>query len=192
MYLIADDFLDEIQTYGQQRQRHKSKVGFLFSPFKLILFRYKMSHKMKEIRERLDSIAADKAKFHLCERTIALETKRDLTYSFILPDVVGRRNKSEEIVEVLMQENDFDECLYVVSIVGIGGVGKITLAELVYRDERIVNNFPLRIWLCASYDFDVIKLARNIVNLASGVSCDNFNVEQVHSSLQDALHANRF
>ncbi|XP_075076409.1 putative disease resistance protein RGA3 [Nicotiana tabacum] len=189
---VADNFLDEIQTYGQQMQRLKSKVGFLFSPFKLILFRYKMSHKMNEIWERLDSIAADKAIFHLTERIIALEMKRDLTYSFILPDVVGRRNKSEEIVEVLMQENGFDECLSVVSIVGIGGVGKITLGKLVYRDEMIVKNFPLRIWLCASQDFDAIKLARNIVNLAIGVSCDNFNVEQVHSSLQDVLHANRF
>nr|XP_016439398.1 PREDICTED: putative disease resistance protein RGA3 [Nicotiana tabacum] len=140
--------------------------------------------------ERLDSIATDKAKSHLSKKTIALEMKRDLTCSFILPGVVGRRNKSEEIVEVLMQENGFYECLSVVSIVGIGGLGKITHAILVYRDERIVKNFPLRIWLCASQDFDVIKLARNIVNLASGVSCDNFNVEQVHSSLQDALRAN--
>ncbi|XP_009775465.1 disease resistance protein RGA2-like [Nicotiana tabacum] len=190
---VADDFLDEIQTYGQQRQRLKSKVGILLSPFKLILFRYKMSHKIKEIRGRLDSIAADKAKFHLSERSIALEMKRDLTYSFILPsDVVGRRNESEEIVEVLMQENGFDECLSVVSIVGIGGVGKTTLAKLVYRDERVVKHFPLRIWLCASQDFDVIKLARNIVNLASGVPCDNFNVEQVHASLQDALRERRF
>ncbi|XP_009587018.1 putative disease resistance protein RGA3 [Nicotiana tomentosiformis] len=189
----ADDFLDEIQTYGQQRQRFKSKVGFLLSPFKILLFRYKMSYKIKEIRGRLDSIAADKAKFHLSEKTIALEMKRDLTYSFILPsDVVGRRNEIEEIVEVLMQENGFDECLSVVSIVGIGGVGKTTLAKLVYRDERVVKHFPLRIWLCASQDIDVIKLARNIVNLASGVSCDNFNVEQVHSSLQDALRAKRF
>ncbi|XP_016483503.1 disease resistance protein RGA2-like [Nicotiana tabacum] len=189
----ADDFLDEIQTYGQQRQRLKSKVGFLLSPFKLLLFRYKMSHKIKELRGRLDSIGADKAKFHLSEKTIALEMKRDLTYSFILPsDVVGRRNEIEEIVEVLMQENGFDECLSVVSIVGIGGVGKTTLAKLVYRDERVVKHFPLRIWLCASQDIDVIKLARNIVNLASGVSCDNFNVEQVHSSLQDALCAKRF
>ncbi|CAN4107214.1 unnamed protein product [Withania somnifera] len=190
----ADDFLDEIQTHVQQSQRVKSKVCFLFSPFKLLLFRYRMSHKVKEIRERLDSIAADKAKFHLSEGTIALEMKRDLTYSFILPsDVVGRRNESEEVVEVLMQEGVVDdESLLVVSIVGIGGVGKTTLAKLVYRHERIVKNFPLRIWLCASQDFDVTKLSRSIVNLASGASCDSFNVEQVHSSLQDALRGKRF
>lgn len=55
-----------------------------------------------------------------------------------------------------------------------------------------MKNFPLRIWLCASQDFDVAKLARNIVNLASGASCDTFNVEQVHASLQDALRGKRF
>ncbi|MCD7448957.1 hypothetical protein HAX54_047569 [Datura stramonium] len=189
----ADDFLDEIQTHVQQSQRVQPKVCFLLSPFKLLLFRYRMGHKVKEIRERLDSIAADKAKFHLSERTFALEMKRVLTYSFILPsDVVGRRNESEEVVEVLMQKGVDDECLSVVSIVGIGGVGKTTLAKLVYRDERIVKHFPLRIWLCASHDFDVSKFARNIVNLASGASCDSFSVEQVHASLQDALRGKRF
>lgn len=122
----ADDFLDEIQTYVQQSQRVKPKVCFLFSPFKFLLYRYRMGYKVKEIRERLDSIADDKAKFHLSERTIALEMKRDLTYSFILPsDVVGRKNESEEVIEVLMQEGIVDdECLSVVSIVGIGGVGE--------------------------------------------------------------------
>ncbi|XP_060184152.1 putative disease resistance protein RGA1 [Lycium barbarum] len=188
----ADDFLDEIQTYVRQNQRVQPKVFLLFFPFKMLIFRYTMSHKVKEIRERLDSIAADKAKFHLAERTVGLEMKRDLTYSFILPsDVVGRRNESEEFVEILMQEG-VDDCLSVVSIFGIGGVGKTTLAKLVYRDERIVNHFPLRIWLCASQDFDVTKLARNVVNLASGAPCDSFNVEQVHASLQDALRGKRF
>ncbi|KAM3338449.1 putative disease resistance protein RGA1 [Capsicum galapagoense] len=191
----ADDFLDEVQTYHvlQQSQRVKQKVWFaVFSPFKLFVFRYRMSHKVKDIRERLDSIAADKGKFHLSVISVGVEMKRDLTYSFILPsDVVGRRNESEEVVEVLMQ-NDGDECLSVVSIVGIGGVGKTTLVKLVYRDERIVKNFPLRIWLCASQDFDVTKLARNIVSLASDVSCDSANVEQVHGSLQDALRGKRF
>ncbi|KAH0678767.1 hypothetical protein KY284_019852 [Solanum tuberosum] len=189
----ADDFLDEIQTHVQQSQRVKPKVCYLFSPFKFLLFSYRMGYKVKEIRERLDSIAADKTKFHLSERTIALEMKRDLTYSFILPsDVVGRRNESNYIVEVLMLEAVVDQHLSVVSIVGIGGLGKTTFAKLVYRDERIVKNFPVRIWLCASQDFDVAKLSRNIVNLASGASCDNFNVEQVHASLQDALRGKRF
>lgn len=190
----ADDFLDEFQTYVQHSRRMKRKVWFLFSHFKSLLFRYRTGQKLKEIRERLDCIAADKANFHFSERTVPLKIVRDLTYSFVLPsNVFGRRNENDEIVEVLMQKGVVvRDCLSVVSIVGIGGVGKTTLAKLVYRDERIVKNFPLRIWLCASQDFDVAKLARNIVNLASGASCDTFNVEQVHASLQDALRGKRF
>ena len=50
-----------------------------------------------------------------------------------------------------------------VAIVGIGGLGKTTLAQLVHNDERMVQYFEPRIWVCVSDNFDVNSLVKKII-----------------------------
>ncbi|KAF3958358.1 hypothetical protein CMV_016729 [Castanea mollissima] len=45
------------------------KVRRFFSSSNPLIFRTKMAHKVKEIRARLDEVAADRAKFHLSPRS---------------------------------------------------------------------------------------------------------------------------
>ncbi|XP_031279488.1 putative disease resistance protein RGA3 [Pistacia vera] len=41
-----------------------------------------------------------------------------------------------------------------------GGLGKTTLAQVVYNDERVSMHFELRIWVCISEDFSVKKIIK--------------------------------
>ncbi|XP_026453776.1 putative disease resistance protein RGA4 isoform X2 [Papaver somniferum] len=50
------------------------------------------------------------------------------------------------------QNNQYPENVSVVSIVGMGGVGKTTLAGLIYKDEA-VESFNPKIWVCVAGDF---------------------------------------
>lgn len=122
---------------------------------------------MKNIRERLDKIAAEKSQFNLVERfgdMSILHREREMTHSFVrASDVIGRQGDRENIVRLLIQSNDSTETVSVIPIVGIGGLGKTTLAKLVYNDDRVVSRFHKKMWVCVSEDFDVQRLTKEIL-----------------------------
>lgn len=74
------------------------------------------------------------------------------THSFVNPsDVIGRDDDKAEIIDMLMSKQE--NTLSVILIVGIGGLGKTTLPKSVYNDQKVVERFDLRLWVCVSVGF---------------------------------------
>ena len=143
VFYDAQDVLDEFECEALRRQvvemqgSTTRKVRRFFSSSNSLVFRTKMAHKVKEIRARLDEVAADRAKFHLSPRSDDRHVVRgrEMSYSFVQPsDVIGRDQEKEKIVEHLMDPSD-GQSISVVPVVGIGGLGKTALAKLVFNDE---------------------------------------------------------
>uniref|UniRef100_A0A2N9G181 NB-ARC domain-containing protein n=1 Tax=Fagus sylvatica TaxID=28930 RepID=A0A2N9G181_FAGSY len=141
---------EEKQCEALRRQvvkTHGSAPGQVLSSFNPLGFSHKMSQKINGIRERLEEIAKHRAQFLLVER---LDDKRivqrEMTHSFVCDsDVIGRDEDKEKIIDLLMHPNE-DGTVPVISIVGIGGLGKTTLAQWLYNDERVAKKFDSRIW----------------------------------------------
>jgi len=171
-----------------------NKVRDLFSFHNPILFRFKIGHRLKNIVERIDELAAESRQFNfaLDRQTQKVEYSRPPTHSYVDDShVIGREEDTDKVVDLLIQQKYHDN-VAVVSIVGMGGLGKTTIAQLIYNDPKVQNYFQLRIWVCVSDDFDVAKLAKAIVDAASGRQCDISNMELLQRNVRDLLCEKRY
>ncbi|KAF2307876.1 hypothetical protein GH714_032827 [Hevea brasiliensis] len=84
--------------------------------------------------------SALKSDFGLTEQIFdrhIIHTEREMTHSFIhASNVNGREQAGDDVIETLLQSVD-GENVSIIPIVGIGGIGKTTLAKLVYNDQRV-------------------------------------------------------
>ncbi|XP_054817056.1 putative disease resistance RPP13-like protein 1 [Prosopis cineraria] len=76
--------------------------------------------------------------------------------------------------------------LSVISIVGMGGLGKSTLAQLVYNDRKVMDEFEVKVWVCVSEEFDVFRVTRTIYE-AITMSKDNYYRSKYASNQIDEI-----
>nr|XP_023890113.1 putative disease resistance protein RGA4 [Quercus suber]XP_023890114.1 putative disease resistance protein RGA4 [Quercus suber]XP_023890115.1 putative disease resistance protein RGA4 [Quercus suber]XP_023890116.1 putative disease resistance protein RGA4 [Quercus suber] len=199
----ATDVLDEFECEALRRQVVKTSGNtsnqvpdsISYSSFNLLGFGRKMSHKIKGIRESLEELAKVRALFNLEERSEdqnIVHREREMTHSFVPDsDVIGRVDDKRNIIDLLMHPGN-NSNVSVIFIVGMGGLGKTTLAQWVYNDERIATNFDSRVWVCVSEDYSVLKLAKEILKSAGGGSSENMSMDLVQASLRSILKGKRY
>ncbi|KAK9233594.1 hypothetical protein WN943_023845 [Citrus x changshan-huyou] len=57
-------------------------------------------------------------------------------------------------------------------MVGMGGIGKTTLAQLAYNDNDVINNFEIRVRVCVSDPFDEFNVAKATIEELEGSAID--------------------
>ncbi|KAJ4965888.1 hypothetical protein NE237_017737 [Protea cynaroides] len=197
----VDDILDEF-SFEAMRQRMKTqncklkKVSDFFSHKNSIAFRSRMAHKIKEINEKIGRIAEDLKKFnfksgdvndHFKNEHIDRETDARLDNS----NIFGREKETSKLIDMLIGSNN-EEFLSVIPIVGIGGLGKTTLAKIVYNDESIVAHFEKRMWICVSDNFKVSMLIEEMVESLTGANPNLSNLEATQKLVDENLRGKRF
>ncbi|CAA7029919.1 unnamed protein product [Microthlaspi erraticum] len=97
------------------------------------------------------------------ERAAMIPKKRLPTTSLVdESEVFGRDDDKDEIMRLLIPGNGDDNGLTVVAIVGIGGVGKTTLSQILYNDQSVQSHFGTRVWAHVSEEFDVFKITKKV------------------------------
>lgn len=193
----ADDVLDEVATEAFRFNQEK-KASSLISLSKDFLFKLGLAPKIKEINERLDEIAKERDELGLREGAGAtwIETRdRERLQTSSLIDescVFGRKEDKKEIVNLLVSDDYCGNDVGVLPIVGMGGLGKTTLAQLVFNDETVARHFDLKMWVCVSDDFNAQRLTKSILESVERKSCDLMDLNILQTSLQDRLRGKRF
>ncbi|CAI9118119.1 OLC1v1019642C1 [Oldenlandia corymbosa var. corymbosa] len=107
---------------------------------------------------------AEKGESSGSSRSRLLQQRR-MTYSSVAEDedFVGFRHDVETLVEKLMKGDDVSGQYGVVSINGMGGCGKTTLARKVYNHPSVKGHFDAKAWVCISQQWQTRNLLQGIL-----------------------------
>ncbi|KAI9083251.1 hypothetical protein K1719_034783 [Acacia pycnantha] len=193
----AEDLLDEINTDSlryqveQDSQEISDKVISLLS-YSIGGFYWNLNTKLKEIYQRLKYFAEQKDILHL--QSVSRRAHKKTTTSLINESiVVGREDDKEKLLSMLLcDENAEDTDIGVVTIWGMGGVGKTTLAQLLYNDENVQKHFDLKAWACVSKDFNAFEVTKNILESVTSKAYNSQNLDFIQVELRNSLRDKKF
>ncbi|WKA02330.1 hypothetical protein VitviT2T_020533 [Vitis vinifera] len=157
----------------------------------------KMGCEIKDITTRLEAIYAQKAGLGLDKVAAITQStwERPLTTSLVYePWVYGRDADKQIIMDMLLRDEPIETNVSVVSIVAMGGMGKTTLARLVYDHPETAKHFDLKAWVCVSDQFDAVRITKTILNSVSTSqsNTDSLDFHQIQDKLGEELKGKKF
>ena len=114
------------------------------------------------------------------------------TRSFVdSSQVVGREADVSKIIDLLIGSST-RQTFSIISIVGMGGLGKTTLAKSVCNNERTKNYFNKIIWVCVSEKFDVQRILQEMFEYLTGERCVIKNESAILEKIQKELEGKAY
>ncbi|XP_010654852.1 disease resistance protein RGA2 isoform X2 [Vitis vinifera] len=162
--------------------------------FKQVSLRHDIALQIKDIKKQLNAIANERNQFNFVSSSIIQQPHRRITSSVIdVSQFCGRDADINIIIGKLLggscQESS---SLYIVSIVGMGGIGKTTLAQLAYNHEKVKSYFHERMWVCVSDPFDPMRISRAILEALQKKSSGFHDLEAVQQKICTLIADEKF
>jgi hypothetical protein len=202
----VEDILDEFATEALRRELNpepsKSKVQKFIDSCVGSNRRFVMSmrSKMEDIDTRLQRIVTEKNVLELREntrgRTRTTRSRVPTTSLVNEGHTYGRDEDKKAIVDLLLSGESSNTrlglCFSVIPILGMGGLGKTTLAQLVYNDDNVSSYFDLKAWVCVSEDFDTARVTKEILQDITYATCNDYDLNLLQRKLKEQLSGKKF
>ncbi|XP_061988528.1 putative disease resistance protein RGA3 [Rosa rugosa] len=180
---------------GKIKERTRYEVKKTCLTLESISTYRKKSCKLKELSARLDDVAKEMSSFQFKEtqsygRSRIME-RRETGPSVNESKVYGREEDVDKIVRMLLSSSSGPD-VAVIPFVGIGGMGKTTLAQLVYNDPRVRSHFQSLMWVSVNDNFNPARIINQMLSYVGKGSHDSFQIGVLQCQLRESLLGKRY
>ncbi|XP_030958027.1 disease resistance protein RGA2-like [Quercus lobata] len=160
------------------------------------LFQHRdIAHQIKDLNEKLHEIIKEKQMFEFkVSRPIEDVFERPKTTSYVdVSEILGRGKVKNDLVSILLGKGtEKEKYLHVISLVGMGGIGKTTLAQLAYNDKEVQAHFEIKVWVCVSDPFDQCKVGKEILECVERQSPNLTALQSLLDRICDKVRGKKF
>ncbi|KAL5979641.1 hypothetical protein ACLOJK_019552 [Asimina triloba] len=159
----AEEIIADCQLLSQKKKQGWASSSLFHT---LSKSRYDLSRKLKDVHKRIKEVN-EKMNSHWA--TVPSHGRNEvgedipLTYPVLMTEdrMVGLEDESRKIIDWLLVKNEYS--LKVVGIVGMGGIGKTTLAQKIFKTPKIETNFKHLIFVTVSRSFRFDELLKKML-----------------------------
>ncbi|CAL5013170.1 unnamed protein product [Urochloa decumbens] len=196
----ADNILDLFRYLALRKQAQIDESTMRKIRGKIVqnrsLDRVNLSMELNSVSDLINGLTKDMQRFNFLVGlpvSAATNTVERETFSTPSPyrEFFGREDDKIKIVNLLLGQFNHDG-IQVLPIVGMGGLGKTTLANEVFNDEKISEHFNLQLWLFVPADIDLCGVIRLMLELVTNTKCDSDSIEVLKGKLIAAISKRRF
>jgi hypothetical protein len=173
---VAYEAEDVIDTFivKVEEQRKRNIVGKIIYGIGHAIMLHDVAKKIEGLNKEINKIYDDIEKYGIerAETSVDATTKKALhrRRRYVEEDdVVGFLHDSDTLVKQLTHSTENSK-LDVISIIGMGGLGKTTLARKVYNNDRVKRHFDCCTWVYVSQDFKIRELLLEILKSHMSIS----------------------
>ncbi|KAL5555578.1 hypothetical protein UlMin_037814 [Ulmus minor] len=184
--LEADNVLTDCLIRAEYRIEEYMCFGYsLQDPF----FFHKTGKKLKDINSKMERIEKILSTYiRASDSTHSSSGSHQVTRLLVSQDfnpseIIGLDDDVKKIKGWIFNAN---EVVQHVAIVGMGGLGKTTVAQKIFHDNEVLSHFDKMIWVCVSRAFSEEQVLRCMLQ-RMGKDVNGFGGSQLLSEIQQVL-----